>query len=68
MTKLLEVAKFADLKPGINFILIGSIDLTFSNMKLVCELSESNIDMTGGCFLENGEMILVSHNHSQLLH
>lgn len=37
-------------------------------MKLACELTESNIEMTGGCFLENEDIILVSHNHSQLLH
>lgn len=37
-------------------------------MKLVCELDDSNGDVTGGCFLQNGDIILVDHKNSQLLH
>lgn len=37
-------------------------------MKLVCELDDSNVGGTGGCFLQNGDIILAVHDRSQLLH
>lgn len=70
LTGILEVTKFADLKTETTSIPLSGIDLTCATIKLVCELGESNIngDVTGGCFLQNGDIILADHNNSQLLH
>lgn len=68
LTGILGVTKFADLKAETKSIPLCEIDLTCANIKLVCELNDSNTDVTGGCFLQNGDIILVDHSHSQLLH
>ncbi|XP_052707666.1 E3 ubiquitin-protein ligase TRIM39-like [Crassostrea angulata] len=68
LTGILEVTKFADLKTKTTSIPLSGIDMTCATMKLVCELDDSNVGVTGGCFLQNGDIILADHNHSQLLH
>lgn len=68
LTGILGVTKFADLKAETKSIPLNEIDLTCATMKLVCELDDSNGYVTGGCFLKNGDIILVDHNNSQLLH
>lgn len=35
---------------------------------MICELAGSNGDVTGGCFLENGDIVLANHSSKQLLH
>lgn len=68
LSGILEVTKFADLKAETKSIPLNEIDLTYASMKLVCELDDSNGDVTGGCFLQNGDIILADHKYSQLLH
>lgn len=68
LTGILEVSKFADFKAETKFIPLSEIDLSCSKMKLVCEFDDSDSDVTGGCFLQNGDIILVDHSSSQLLH
>lgn len=68
LTGILGVTKFADLKAETKSIPLNGIDLTCATMKLVCELDDSNVNVTGGCILQNGDIILVDHSNSQLLH
>lgn len=58
--------KVADLKAETKSIPLNEIDLTCASM--VCEPEELDCNVTGGCFLQNGDIILVDHNHSQLLY
>lgn len=68
LTSILGVTKFADLNEETKSIPLCEIDLTCANMKLVCELVDSNGDVPGGCFLQNGDIILADYKYSQLLH
>ncbi|XP_065929896.1 uncharacterized protein [Magallana gigas] len=61
---ILHVKKFTDLKTRIKSIPLCGIDFTSANMKLICELPGT----TGGCFLKNGDIVLVDHDSCQLLH
>ncbi|XP_052707794.1 uncharacterized protein LOC128183034 [Crassostrea angulata] len=68
LTGILEVTTFADFKTETKSIPLNEIDLMCAKIKLVYELGESNGYVTGGCFLKNGDIILVDHNKCQLLH
>lgn len=68
LTGILHVKTFTDLKTHMKSIPLCSIDFTSANMKLICELPGSTGIITGGYFLENGDIILVDHYSSQLLH
>lgn len=50
------------------FVLFRGIDFISVEMKLICELFDLNGDIIGGCFLENGDIILVGCNFSKLLY
>nr|XP_022305488.1 E3 ubiquitin-protein ligase TRIM31-like [Crassostrea virginica] len=59
LSTILDTFGLADVKVEVKYIPIGRIDLTCADMKLVCELSESGAgDIFGGCFLENGDIVL----------
>ena len=48
---------------------IWDIDLTRANMKMVCVLPESGgSKVTGGCFLENGDIVIADNNSKQCLY
>ncbi|XP_052681557.1 uncharacterized protein LOC128162410 [Crassostrea angulata] len=68
LTGILKFTKFTDLKTQMKSVPLRGIDFTSAEMKLICELPDSNGDITGGCFLENGDIILVGRNSSKLLH
>uniref|UniRef100_K1RH54 Tripartite motif-containing protein 59 n=1 Tax=Magallana gigas TaxID=29159 RepID=K1RH54_MAGGI len=65
---ILHVKTFTDLRTHMKSIPLCGIDLTNANMKLICELPGSTDSITGGCFLENGDIVLVDNDSSHLLH
>lgn len=44
------------------FVLFRGIDFISVKMKLICELFDLNGNIIGGCFLENGDIILIDYN------
>mgnify|MGYP003691349225 CR=1 FL=1 len=48
---------------------VWDIDLACANMKMICELPESgDCDVTGGCFLENGDIVIADNNSTYCLY
>lgn len=68
LTGILKVTQFTDLKTEMKYVPLRGIDFTNTEMKIIFELPDSSGDITGGCFLENGDIILVDHHSNQLLH
>lgn len=54
--------KFLDLKIYMKLVLFCGIDFISVNMMLICKLFDLNGDIIGGCFLENGDIVLVDSN------
>nr|XP_022306587.1 uncharacterized protein LOC111112974 [Crassostrea virginica] len=57
-----------DVKVEVKSTPICDIDLTCADMKLVCELPESDCCAIGGCFLENGDIVLPNYKNKQCLY
>nr|XP_022303843.1 uncharacterized protein LOC111111267 [Crassostrea virginica] len=55
---VLDTFGLKDVKVEVKSIPIGSFDVTCADMKMVCELPESGVLISGGCFLENGDIVL----------
>lgn len=49
-------------------ILLRVIDLSGVSMELICELNGFVGDVMGGCFLENGDIVLVNCGFKELLY
>lgn len=59
---------FIDLRIYMKLILLWGIDFINVNMKLICELFGLIDNIIGGCFLENGDIVLVDNDFSYLLY
>nr|XP_022305489.1 E3 ubiquitin-protein ligase TRIM33-like [Crassostrea virginica] len=69
LSTILDTFGLADVKVEVKYIPIGSIDLTCADIKLVCELPETGGgDIFGGCFLENGDIVLADSNSLHCLY
>ncbi|XP_022304362.2 uncharacterized protein LOC111111590 [Crassostrea virginica] len=69
LSTILNTLGVADVKVEVKSTPIGSIDLTSADMKLVCELPESGAcNIFGGCFLENGDIVLADLHSKQCLY
>ena len=68
LSTILDTFGIKEVKVEVKSIPIGSIDLTCADMKFVCELPESGGDIFGGCFLDNGDIVLVERYCRQLLY
>lgn len=68
LTKIPQVTKFSDIKTEMESIPLRVIDLSGASMELICELNGSDGDVTGGCFLENGDIVLANRGSKELLH
>nr|XP_022303186.1 E3 ubiquitin/ISG15 ligase TRIM25-like isoform X2 [Crassostrea virginica] len=68
LLKILDTLGLEDVRVDVKSIPIGSIDLTHADMKLICELPGSGGGyMFGGCFLENGDIVLADWNSRHCL-
>uniref|UniRef100_K1PIX2 Tripartite motif-containing protein 45 n=1 Tax=Magallana gigas TaxID=29159 RepID=K1PIX2_MAGGI len=68
LTRILQVTKFSDIKTEMESIPLRDIDLSCASMALICELNGSDGDVTGGCFLKNGDIVLANNSSKELLH
>ena len=68
LSTILERCQIDDIKVEAKSTPIWGIDLTCADMKMVCELPESGGNVTGGCFLENGDIVLAVHSSTQCLY
>ncbi|XP_078321921.1 E3 ubiquitin-protein ligase TRIM33-like [Crassostrea virginica] len=68
LSTILDTFSLGDVKVEAKSIPIGSIDFNCADMKLVCELPESGgCDIFGGCFLDNGDIVLADCNYRHCL-
>ncbi|XP_078321132.1 uncharacterized protein LOC111114054 [Crassostrea virginica] len=65
---ILDTLELGDVTVKVKSIPIGSIDLTCADMKIVCELPQSDGNIEGGCFLENGDIVLADWNSRHCLY
>nr|XP_022310333.1 E3 ubiquitin/ISG15 ligase TRIM25-like [Crassostrea virginica] len=66
---ILDTFRLEDIRVEVKSTPIGSIDLTCADMKLVRELPESGAcDTFGGCFLENGDIVLADSKSRHCLY
>ena len=65
---ILDKCQIDDVKIEANSIPIWDIDLTRANMKMACELPESSGNVTGGCFLENGDIVIADYTNKHCLY
>ena len=68
LSTILDTFGLKDVKVEVKSTPIGSIDLTCADMKMVCELPESGGDIFGGCFLENGDIVLADFDSRHCLY
>ena len=68
LSTILDKCQIDDVKIAAKSIPICDIDLTCANMKLVCELPESGGYVTGGCFLENGDIVIADYTNKHCLY
>ncbi|XP_052682105.1 RING finger protein 207-like [Crassostrea angulata] len=68
LPRILQVTKFSDIKAEIEYIPLRGIDFSCACMKMICDLTGSKGDITGGCFLQNGDIVLASNSSKELLH
>nr|XP_022306579.1 protein PML-like [Crassostrea virginica]XP_022306580.1 protein PML-like [Crassostrea virginica] len=68
LSTILDKCQIDDVKVEVKSTPIWDIDLTCADMKMVCELPESGGSGTGGCFFENGDIIIADYNNKQCLY
>nr|XP_022308048.1 E3 ubiquitin-protein ligase Midline-1-like [Crassostrea virginica] len=68
LSTILDKCQIDNVKIAAKSIPIWDIDFTCANMKLVCELPESGGNVTGGCFLENGDIVIADNNNKHCLY
>lgn len=67
LTRILEVKKFANIQTEQHLVPLCGIDFANASMELICELNGSKGDVTGGCFLENGDIVLANQSSNRML-
>lgn len=67
LTRILEVKKFANIQTEQHLVPLCGIDFANASMELICELNGSKGDVTGGCFLENGDIVLAHQSSNRML-
>lgn len=58
LTRILQVQKFSEIQTKLHLVPLCGIDLANATMELIFELNGSKGDVTGGCFLDNGDIVL----------
>lgn len=59
LMRILEVKKFLEIQIEFYLVLLCGIDFVNVCMELIGELNGLEGDVIGGCFLENGNIVLV---------
>nr|XP_034310284.1 tripartite motif-containing protein 45-like [Crassostrea gigas] len=69
LVRILELKKFSDtcMQTELQLVPLCGIDFSNASIKLVAELYDSEGDVTGGCFLENGDIVLAHQSSSRIL-
>ena len=69
LSTILETLRLGDVRLETKSVPVLYTHLTWVKMKMVCELPESDWgDITGGCFLENGDIVLADNDHKHCLY
>ncbi|XP_078320301.1 uncharacterized protein LOC111114055 [Crassostrea virginica] len=68
LLRILECFQLEEVKMMTVSIPLGGLDFTSARMKMVCELPDSEGDVTGGCYLENGDIVLARHSSKECLY
>ena len=68
LSTILDKCQIDDIKVEAKSTPMCDIDFTCADMKMVCELPESGGNVTGGCFLENGDIIIPGYNNKHCLY
>ncbi|XP_052682104.1 uncharacterized protein LOC128162766 [Crassostrea angulata] len=66
LTRILQVQKFSEIQTKIRLVPLCGIDFANATMELIRELNGSKGDVTGGCFLENGDIVLAQQSSSRI--
>lgn len=67
LTRILQVQKFSEIQTKYHLVPLCGIDLANATMELIFELNGSKGDVTGGCFLDNGDIVLAHRSSSRIL-
>lgn len=67
LTRILEVKTFSEIQTELHLVPLCGIDFANARMELIGELNGSEGDVTGGCFLENGNIVLAHRASNRLL-
>uniref|UniRef100_K1PQH4 Transcription intermediary factor 1-beta n=1 Tax=Magallana gigas TaxID=29159 RepID=K1PQH4_MAGGI len=67
LTRVLEVEKFSDIQTEPHLVPLCGIDFANTRMELIGELNGSEGGVTGGCFLENGDIVLAYRDSNRML-
>ena len=65
---ILECFRLEEVKMMTLSIPLGGLDFTSAKMNMVCELPDSDGDVTGGCYLENGDIVLARKSSKECLY
>lgn len=67
LTRTLEVKQFSEIETELHLVPLFGIDFAHASMEMNCDLNGAKGDVTGGCFLENGDIILAHQSSSRIL-
>lgn len=69
LVKILELKQFADtcMQTELRLVPLSGIDFPNAHIELIGELNNSEGDVTGGCFLENGDIVLAHYSSNRIL-
>ena len=68
LLRILECFRLEEVKMMTVSIPLGGLDFSSARMKIVCELSDSDGDVSGGCYLENGQIALARFSSNECLY
>nr|XP_022308045.1 uncharacterized protein LOC111114047 [Crassostrea virginica] len=69
LSTILDKFQIDEVKVEAKSTPMWDIDLTCANMKMVCELPESDdFNVFGGCFLENGDIVIADYDNKYCLY
>ncbi|XP_078320158.1 E3 ubiquitin-protein ligase TRIM45-like [Crassostrea virginica] len=68
LLKILECFRLEEVKMKTVSIPLGVLDFSSARMKMVCELPDSDGNVTGGCYLENGDIVLARLSSKECLY
>lgn len=66
LTRILQVQKFSEIQTKFHLVPLCGTDLANATMELIFELNGSKGDVTGGCFLDNGDIVLAHNSSSRI--